>query len=44
MPAPGIILAGVLIVAGYYYVGKPVAHAVKKAAHGVVHVVTLGKK
>lgn len=36
-----VILVGIACI---YYVSKPVVHAVKKTAHGVVHVVTLGKK
>jgi Pyruvate/2-oxoacid:ferredoxin oxidoreductase gamma subunit len=44
MPPAGIIIICAFAAASYFYVAKPVAHAAKKTAHAIVHVVTLGKK
>jgi hypothetical protein len=48
MPAAGILVVCAFAAAGYFYVAKPIAHAVKKASlktgHAIVHVVTVGKK
>jgi hypothetical protein len=44
MPAAGIMATAALVAIGYFYVAKPIVHVAKKTAHGVVHVVTLGKK
>jgi hypothetical protein len=40
---PKILLICAALAAGYF-VAKPIKHGIQKAAHGVVHVVTLGKK
>lgn len=44
MPPAGIIVVLALGAIGYVYIGRPVAHVVKKVDHKVCHVVTLGKK
>jgi hypothetical protein len=44
MPPGGVLVACALFAIGYVYVGKPVAHGVKKASHAICHVVTLGEK
>lgn len=38
------ILVLAMVIGGIYLVGQPVVKGVKKAAHGVVHVATLGRK
>jgi hypothetical protein len=40
---PKVLLICAVIGIGYY-IAKPIAKVAKKTAHGVVHVVTLGKK
>jgi hypothetical protein len=43
MPPVGILVICAFAAAGYFYVGVPVAHFVKKdVAHPVCRVVTLG--
>ena len=48
MPPAGVIAVCALGAISYLYIGRPIAHVVKKAsvktAHAVVHVVTVGKK
>jgi hypothetical protein len=43
MPDAKVLLVVLVIGVGYVAV-KPVAHVINKAAHGIVHVVTFGKK
>jgi hypothetical protein len=47
MPSGGVLVVCAVLAMGYY-VAKPVAHGINKAAHktahGIVHVVTFGKK
>lgn len=47
MPSGGVLAVCAVLALGYV-VAKPIAHGVNKAAHktahGIVHVVTLGKK
>lgn len=38
MPPAGFLAAAALAAIGYLYVGRPVAHEVKKAGSAVVHV------
>jgi hypothetical protein len=44
VPPAGVLAVLALGAIGYLYVGRPVAHVVKKISHPVCHVVTLGKK
>lgn len=44
MPPVQFMLIAAAAVASYIYIGKPIAHGVKKASHTVCHVATLGKK
>ena len=39
MPPAGVLPVIALGVISYFYVAKPIAHGVKKAAHSIVHVI-----
>lgn len=44
MPAAGFLAIAALAAISYFYIGRPIAHGVKRAGQAVVHVVHKPKK